>query len=270
MRGCVVLLSFAAVLAPPTLARAAEHPALAQARVLYNAADYDGAIVSAASARLDAASSDAAALVAARAYLERYRLQTNDPADLIAAREALGTVRVATLKPRDQIDLLVGFGQALFLGEEFGAAAELFDTALSRASMLPERDQGLLLDWWASAVDREAQRLPVDRRAPLLARVSERMEAALRIDPGNATANYWLSVATRGAGDFERAWHTAVAAWVRAPLRPESAATLRSDIDRFVTTVLVLERARSRAVKDQPTAIAEFRAEWDLVKESWK
>jgi tetratricopeptide (TPR) repeat protein len=270
MRGCIVLLSFAAVLAAPALARAAEHPALAQARALYNAADYDGAIVSAASARLDIASSNAAALVAARAYLERYRLRTSDPADLTAAREALGTVRAALLKPRDQIDLLVGLGQALFLGEEFGAAAELFDTALGRVSMLPARDQWLLLDWWASALDREAQRLPVDRRAPLLARVSERMEAELRTDPGNATANYWLSVAAHGVGDVERAWHAAVAAWVRAPLRPESAATLRGDIDRFVTTVLVLDRARSRPVKELPTALAEFRGQWDLVKESWK
>ena len=269
MRGCVASL-LVALIAAPALSSAAQHPALANARALYNAADYDGAIASAAAARLDAASADAASLVAARAYLERYRLRTSDPADLAAAREALGTVRAAALTPRDQIDLLVGLGQALFLANEFGAAAELFDTALSRASLLPERDRWLLLDWWASASDREAQRLPVDRRAWLLARVSERMETELRTDPGSATANYWLAVAARGMGNVERAWHAAVAAWVRAPLRPESAMTLRDDIDRFVTTVLVLERARSRPVKDQPTALTEFRAQWDAVKESWK
>ena len=259
-----------ALMASPTAVRAAEHPALAKARALYNAADYDAAITSAAAARLDPASADAAALVAARAYLERYRLRTSDPADLAAAREALGAVRAAALTPRDQIDLLVGLGQALFLGDEFGAAAELFDTALSRASVLPERDRWLLLDWWASALDREAQRLPVDRRASLLGRVGERMEAELREDPGSATANYWLAVAARGTGDVERAWHAAVAAWVRAPLRPESAATLRDDIDRFVTTVLILERARSRPVKEQQVALTELRARWDAVKESWK
>jgi hypothetical protein len=260
----------AAMLALPGAARAAEHPALAKARALYNATDYDGAIVSASAARLDAGSADAASLVAARAYLERYRLRTNDPADLAAARAALGAISAAALKPRDEIDLLVGLGQALFLATEFGAAAELFDTALSRASLLQERDRWLLLDWWASASDREAQRLPVDRRAGLLARVSERMEAELRADPGNATANYWLAVAARGTGDVERAWHAAVAAWVRAPLRPESAAMLRSDIDRFVTAVLILERARTRPVTERQIALTELRSQWDSLKQDWK
>jgi len=261
---------FVALMTIPIVAQAAEHPALAKARALYNAADYDAAILSATAARLDAASADAASLVAARAYLERYRLRTNDPADLAAAREALGAVRAAALKPRDQIDLLVGLGQALFLGEQFGAAAELFDTALSRASLLAERDRWLLLDWWASASDREAQRYSVERRAPLLARVIERMEGELRTDPGNATANYWLAVAARGMGDVDRAWHAAVAAWVRAPLRPESAASLRDDIDRFVTTVLLLERARTRPVKEQQLALAELRSQWDALKQDWK
>lgn len=265
-----IALLLLAVLATPAGVRAAEHPALAKARALYNAADYDGAILSAAAARLDSASADAAALVAARAYLERYRLRTSDAADLAAARERLGTVRVAALKPRDQIDLLVGLGQALFLADEFGAAAELFDTALSRAMLLSERDRWLLLDWWASALDREAQRLAVDRRPALLARVGERMEAELRQDPGSATANYWLAVAARGMGDVDRAWHASVAAWVRAPLRPESAMTLRGDIDRFVTTVLILERARGRPVKEQPLALTELRSQWDSVKENWK
>jgi hypothetical protein len=269
MRGWLVLLSLAALLAPAVV-HAAEHPALAKARALYNAADFDGAILSAEAARVDAASADAASLVAARAYLERYRLRTTDPVDLAAARDALRDVRSAALTPRDQIDLLVGLGQALFLGEQFGAAAELFDTALSRASMLPERDRSLLLDWWASASDREAQRLLPERRAPLLARVIERMDVELRSDAGNAPANYWLAVAARGVGDIDRAWHAAVAAWVRAPLRPESAAALRGDIDRFVTTILILERARIRPVQEQPMALAELQSQWDGVKESWK
>lgn len=265
----MVLLLVALIGAAADL-RAAEHPALARARALYNAADYDAAILSAAAARLDPAAADAAALVAARAYLERHRLRTSDAADLAAAREALGTVRAAALTPRDHVDLLVGLGQALYLGNEFGAAAELFDTALSRAMLLSERDRWLLLDWWASASDREAQRLPVDRRGALLGRVSERMEAELRQDPGSGTANYWLAVAARGMGDVDRAWHASVAAWVRAPLRPESAVALRSDIDRFVMTVLILERVRTRPVKEQPLAVTELRAQWDAVKDSWK
>lgn len=249
---------------------AAEHPSLAKARALYNAADYDGAIAAAAIARIDPASADASALVAARSHLERYRFRTTDPADLAAAREALGTVRMAALTPRDQVDLLIGLGQALFLADTFGAAAELFDTALNRAALLSDRDRLLLLDWWATTVDREAQMWPADRRAPLLRRVTDRMEDVLRQDPGNAAANYWLAVSARGAGDLERAWDAAVAAWVRAPLRPETAATLRTDIDRFVTTVLISERVRARPAKEQQIALLDLRAQWDLLKQNWK
>ena len=249
---------------------AAEHPSLAKARTLYNAGDHDGAITAAAMARQDPASADAAALVFARSHLERYRLHTSDVSDLAAAREALTGIRVAALNARDQIDLLIGLGQALFLAGSFGAAAELFDSALSRGATLPDRDRLLLLDWWASAVDREAQSLPPDRRAAVLHRVIERTEEELRQNPGNAAANYWLAVSARGAGDPERAWHAAAAAWVRAPLRPDTAAALRQDVDRFVTIVLIPERARRRSPREHEQALNALRAEWDTLKADWK
>lgn len=248
---------------------AAEHPSLARARALYNAGDYDGAIMAADVARADPAAADAAALVTARSHLERYRLQS-DAADLVAAREALGSVRAAALSPRDHVDLLVGVGQALYLGETYGAAAELFDSALSRAVLLGARDRLLLLDWWATAVDREAQRMAADRRAALFERVMARMEAELREDPGNAAANYWLAVAARGAGDVERAWHAASAGWVRASLSPASTEALRTDLDRFVTQVLIPERARTTLPKEQQESLTALRAEWDSVKNQWK
>jgi len=109
----VWLLSMLLVMAPT--ARAAEHPSLAQARALHNAADYDAAISAATIARSDPAWTDAAALVGARFLLERYRLRL-DPGDLAAAREALTAIRPAALSPRDHLDLLVGLGQALYLG----------------------------------------------------------------------------------------------------------------------------------------------------------
>jgi hypothetical protein len=248
---------------------AAEHPSLAQARALHNAADYEAAISAADEARADPASADAAALVVARSHLERYRLRL-DPGDLVAARGALSAIRPAALSPRDHLDLLVGLGQALYLGGTFGAAAELFDTALGQSSLLGARDRLLLLDWWATAVDREAQTLAADRRVPPLERVIDRMEEELRQDPGNAAANYWLAVSARGAGDIERAWHAAVAGWIRAILSPASAAALRSDLDRLVTEVLVIERARTRPVSEQSEAAEALRAEWDLVKDQWK
>jgi hypothetical protein len=245
-------------------AGAAEHPALAQARALHNAADYDAAISAAAVARAVPAWADAAALVGARSYLERYRLRL-DPADLIAAREALTAIHPTALSPRDHLDLLVGYGQALYLGGTFGAAAELFDTALSRSSILSARDRLLLLDWWATAVDREAQALAVDRRVPLLERLNERMEEEVRQDPGNLAANYWLAASARGEGDGERAWHAAVAGWIRAIFQPESAGALRSDLDRLVTEVLIPERER-----EEPEAGAALRVEWEALKEQWR
>jgi len=265
-RGATLQLLMLLVTAP--LAWGAEHPSLVKARALYNAADYDAAISAATVARADPVSADASALVVARSHLERHRLRL-DPGDLVAAREALSAIRPATLSPRDHVDLLVGLGQALYLGETFGAAAELFDTALSQSSLLGARDRLLLLDWWATAIDREAQKRSADRRAPLLEGVIARMEEELRRDPGNAAANYWLAVSARGAGDIDRAWHAAVAGWIRAMLTPETAAALRSDLDRLVTQALIPERARTRPAREQPEAAAALRAEWDAVKSQW-
>jgi hypothetical protein len=247
---------------------AAEPPALAKARALYNAGNYEGAIDAAAVARLQPQSADAAALVIARSHLERYR-QRAVPSDLADARTALNSIRVSMLNPRDQLDLLIGLGQSLYLAETYGAAAELFDIALSRGTILDARDRLLLLDWWATAMDREAQTRPPDRRVRVFERVSERMEEELRLDPANVPANYWLAVAARGSGDIERAWGAAVAAWVRAGLEPESADGLRTDLDRLVVQALIPERARLRPPREQAEALVALRAEWDLVKQQW-
>jgi hypothetical protein len=258
--GCAFVC--ACLLALPVLA--AEPAALARARTLYNAADYDGAIAAAKDARKQPAAADAAALVLARAHLERYR-QRADPADLSAAREALQEVNQNALGRRDRVDLLVGLGQSLFLSEAFGAAAELFDAALVQGAALPPRARTLLLDWWASALDREAQSRPFERRVPVFERIVLRMEDELRTDPGSAPASYWLAVATRGAGDLERSWDAAIAGWVRASLDPETTTSVRADLDRLVTQALIPERARQR-----PAGAAEaLRDEWELVKSQW-
>jgi hypothetical protein len=247
---------------------AAEHPSLVQARTLYNESKYEAAIAAASMARTDPASADAASVVIGRSHLERHRLLA-DPVELTAARLALSAVRPAPLSPRDRVDLLIGLGQALYQGDSFGAAAELFDTALSQPVVLPDGDRQQLLDWWATAVDRGAQALPLDRRLALLAEVRERMETEVRIEPGSEPANYWLAVAARGVGDLERAWHTAIAGWIRAPLRPESAQDLRDDLDRLVSQALILERARSRPAVEQGDALVALRAEWDAIKSQW-
>ena len=249
-------------------AEAAEPPALARARALYNAADYDGAMAAAVIAQRDAAAAQAAALVIGRARLERYRL-TPDPMDLAAARDAFGTLPLAALAPRDQVDLLVGLGQSLYLADAFGAAAELFDAALARGALLGAADRVMLLDWWATALDREAQ-TSADRAASLYARILDRMADELRQDPGSGPANYWRAVAARGAGDVEGAWAAAVAGWVRSTLRPEASRALREDLDRLVSQALVPERARARPAPDPTEALTAMRTEWEAVKSQWK
>jgi hypothetical protein len=265
-RALVLLL--ACLWGPASEAVAAEPAALARSRALYNAGNYDEAIEAASAARQEPQWADAASLVVARSQLERGRLR-NDPADLVSARDTLSAIRAAALAPRDQLDLLIGFGQALYLGDGFGAAADVFETALGRTSMLSSRDRLLLLEWWATALDREAQSQPADRRAGLFARVADRMTEDLRQDPGSRVANYWLIVAARGSGDLDRAWDAAVAGWVRASLSPDTV-TLRADLDRLVGTALIPERARLRPAREQADALRALRAEWDQVKEDWK
>ncbi len=248
-----VAVAIVAVLLASPGAYAAEPTPLARARMLYNAADYDGAIAAATVARTQPAAADGGA----------------DPADLAAAREALTVIRAAMLSPRDQVDFLVGLGQSLYLTDLFGPAADLFDTALERGALLPDHDRLMLLDWWATALDREAQTATLERRARLHARIAERMDAELRRDPGSAPANYWRAVAARGAGDLDTAWDAAVAAWIRATLGPE-ASQLRADIDRLVSEAIIPERARSRAGREQADPAESLRSQWNVIKEQWK
>jgi hypothetical protein len=258
-----------ALLLAASPALAAEPAALAKARQRYNAGDFDGAINAAAVARNIPTSADAATLVIARSHLERYR-QRADPADLTASRDALSAVRPDNLSPRDQVDLFIGWGQALYLGEVFGAAAELFDTALTRSMLLGTTDRRQLLDWWATALDREAQSRLQERRARVFERIAVRMEEELRLDPFNPVASYWLAVSARGIGDPERAWNAAIAGWVRSSVAPDTAPALREDLDRLVAQALIAERAHLRPASQQQEAMAIFRAEWNLVKEQWK
>jgi hypothetical protein len=269
MRTFVLVVVALVLTGAGSTAWANEPPALAKARTLYNAGDFEGAIDAASMARTDEAWADAAALVVARSHLELYRARA-DAEDLSAARAALGAVRAGSLMPRDQVDLIVGLGQSLYLSELYGAAAELFDTALSRASLLATRDRLLLLDWWATSLDREAQSRPVDRRARVFDRISLRMNEEIQRDPGSPVANYWLAVAARGTGDIDGAWNSAVAAWVRSTLSPDTTSRLRDDLDRLVTQALIPERARTVAAREPQEAVAALTTEWELIKQQWK
>ncbi len=260
----------AALLAAALAGSASAQPdAVARARLLYNERKYDAAIAAATIVRKVPAFADAGSLVLARAYLERYR-QSADNADLVAARDALRDIHPALLTPRDRVDYLVGLGEALFLDEEFGAAAEVFGSAVESAGQTEPQMKDQVLDWWASALDRQAYAGATDDRAWIYDRILERMGDELRADPASGVAAYWIAAAARGAGDLDRAWSAAVAGWVRAPLTRDHGAALRADLDRLVVQAIIPERARELADgPERERAAASMRAEWEALKRKW-
>jgi tetratricopeptide (TPR) repeat protein len=247
---------------------------LTRAHQLYNQHQYDEAITAASEARRTPALADAAAVVLARAYLERYR---NTPApnadDLAMAREALKAVDAAKLTPRDHVELLIGLGESLYFDDRFGAAAEMFDLALAQSGIDAATPRERVLDWWANAMDRQAQISADADRKSTYTRLLDRMDTEAKAHPDSAVAAYWVVAAARGTDDLDRAWQAAIAAWVRAPLvTPKDAAvTLRADLDRIVVDALIPERARQLVPRgDRSQIIAALSAEWTAVKEQWK
>jgi hypothetical protein len=239
---------------------AAEPPALARARTLYNAGDYDAAIAAAQDVQAPEWM-DAARLVIARSHLDRYR-RRSETEDLTAGRQALVGVSNAALMPRDRIDLLIGLGQVQYFSGEYGAAGSLFDNALAQGFLLNRQDRLLLLDWFANAMDRAAQARVGDRHASF-DRLRERMEDEVRRDAENPVANYWLVVAARGAGDVQGAWDQAVAARIRSRRNEGGAADLRADLDRLMTQAIIPERARLQKDADAARAL---RDQWEAIK----
>jgi hypothetical protein len=246
----------------------AQRAELAKARTLYNERNYDAAIETASIARSVNATADQATIVLARAHLERYR-QNVDPSDLSAARAALSAVRASMLMARDRMEFLLALGESLFLEDDFGAAAEIFHSGLDDAATDPELYDALL-DWWASAVDRQSAALPRDLRREAFERVGARMAQEIVKQSGSATASYWLTVSLRGAGNLPRAWDAAVAGWARARLMGDRTASFRSDINRFVLEGIIPDRVRPLPPEQRAAAEAQFKADWELVKEKWK
>jgi len=266
----VVLLTLGLMAAVPAVGSAQSGRAdLAKARTFYNQRQFDDAIAAATAARRFGDSADAASIVLARAHLERYR-ERADPADLSAAREVLGTIRADGLERRDQVELLLALGQSMFLEDDFGAAAAIFESALDQASAADPVLAEAVLEWWGSAVERLAGTLPREPRTAAFRRLSDRMRLELARSPTSAGAIYWHVVALRGAGDTDRAWDAAVAAWARARLIGDRAPNLRADLDRLVLSGIVPDRVRQLAQDQRAGAESQFKAEWELVKERWK
>jgi hypothetical protein len=264
-----------AVLLSTTLAAAQGAPAqaAAAARAHYNAGRAAEALAALEAVLVRPGEPAGAALVAARALLERFRM-TADPADLAAARSHLRAIDASQLDAAERRELVVGLAEALYLEDAFAAAAELFDTALGPAGgadSLAGQARERALDWWATSLDRHAQLMPQADRRLVYARIADRMERESRDFPNSTPAAYWQAAAARGAGDLDRAWAAAVAAWVRASMMRDRGAELRADIDRLMVQALIPERARAlgTGAKDVEQAAAGLTIEWERIKKDW-
>jgi hypothetical protein len=250
-------------LIPTAFLQAADDP-LTRARVLYNQRQFQEAVNAAEQARLVPALADLADLVAARAYLERFR-ESAVTDDLANARDRLSRLDPAKFPPRERVEYIVGLGEALFFDESYGAAAAVFDSVLLSAEAMATDARERVLDWWATAVDREAKPRPDIDRHDIYQRIRSRMRDEVATRPANGTAVYWLAASAQAQGDQQAAWDAAQAGWVRAPLTGDRGATLRADLDRLVTVAIVPDRAR---ILGQPAD--NLRALWEQFKDRWK
>jgi len=255
-------------LAAPAAKAAGPREMLAKARQLYNAGRYDEAIEAARSATAAPELVDRARIVLARASLERFR-RSMEAADLSTAREALAQIKTTDFAPDDRLDLIIATGESLYFDDKPGAAAEQFELALGRIDSKRAGSRDLMLDWWASALDRQAQIVSAPEARAIEMRIVARMEEELQRDEESSVASYWLVAASRAAGDVERAWSAAIAAWVRAAQAGPKGAALQADLNRLVVQVVIPERARQLAANSPDAAIASMRKEWESLKQAW-
>ena len=168
--------------------------------------------------------------------------------------------------PQERIEFIVGLGETLYFDGTYGAAASVFESVIVPARRVDvRRARERVLDWWASALDRDARPRSEFERQPIYQRIRDRMAAELArrarqrhrrvLDRGRR------SRAGRSSGGMGRG----AGRWVRAPLASERGAALRADLDRLVLLALVPERARQTG--QSPDLV---RLEWERFKERWQ
>jgi hypothetical protein len=241
---------------------------LVEARRLYNLAQYEKAEKLAREATAIPSRADAARVVLGRIQLERYR-QSADAKDLNQARGSLRMVDAGVLDAAERVELTIGLAEALYLEDRFGAAGDMFESVLQRSSLLGTSAHERVLDWWATALDRQAQSRQPEERSPIYIRIRDRMNDEIAEHPGSTTAGYWLAAVARAGGDPERAWDAAMAGWLRAVLAEDRGAALRADLDRLVRQAIIPERAAKLSPKGDKEAQSAMLAEWETFKRSW-
>jgi hypothetical protein len=236
---------------------------LDRARALYNQRQFEAAVNAADEARKLPQQANGADLIAARAYLERFR-ESSAPDDLVHARERLRGISPGKFSPRERIEFIVGLGETLYFEGSSGAAAAVFESVLVSGGDLADDARERVLDWWASALDQDARPRPEIERQTVYQRVRDRMVLELAANPASGTAPYWAAAAARGQGDLQAAWDAAQAAWVRAPLTHDHGVALHHDLDVLVQKAIVPERAR---ILGRPPD--SLMTEWEAFKAMW-
>lgn len=264
--GAVRAAALLLLMAAPAAGRGPDQ--LTLARRFYSQGHFDEALAAARQAVANPATASAAHLVMGRVHLERYR-QAATAQELDEARNDLRAVDPRALDPRERIELQVGLAAVLYFEERFGAAAELLEPIVDSSATLSPDAHDRALDWWATALERQAQAQPPSERGLVFFRIGERMEQELRRDPASTPANYWLVAAARASGDLERAWSAASAAWIRASLAPDRGVALRADLDRLVTQALIPDRVARLAQRDRRQAVTSMTADWETFKKIW-
>jgi hypothetical protein len=267
-RRALLLALLAALLAGgPSPAFAAAAPdLLATARRLYNEGNFDAALIAARQAAANPSRASSARLVLGRIHLERHR-QSSMAGELENARTELRAVDVRALDSRERVELQIGLAALLYYEEHFGAAAELLDPIVAASATLAPDAHERALDWWATALDRQAQ-ASTDRVSAFV-RLAERMEQELKRDPASVPANYWLAAAARAAGDLDRAFAAASAGWIRAMLLGDRGVALRADLDRLMTQAIIPDRAARLPQRERRSAATTMTADWENFKKSW-
>jgi hypothetical protein len=264
MRRLIFAVALVALSAAPLRAQ----EGLVDARRAYNAGEYDAAERLARAALEVPSAANAARVVLGRVQLERYR-RSGAQSDLADARNILRTVDPQALDRTERLEFAIGLGEALYLEDRFGAAAELFEPVIDAAAELGVAAHERVLDWWATALDRQAQLRPAEERRSMYGRMADRMAVELARNPGSTPAAYWLAAAARGEGDVERAWQAAIAGWMRAPLARDRGAALRADLDRLVVQAIIPERIARLGVRNPTPVLAGMLGEWEAFKITW-
>ena len=103
------------------------------------------------------ARADSADLIAARALISSATAKAPQPEDLDRARERLRRLAPQRFGAHERVEYIVGLGETLYLRRLVWRGRGVFDSVLEGPSSLTPEERERVLDWWASALDRDAR-----------------------------------------------------------------------------------------------------------------